>query len=222
MPVIPVASPKGGSGKSTTALVLATTLVAKGATVSLIDTDPQRTITKWAHESTSKYRTIVRTILDPNSLVDAIDAEAESKQFVIVDVQGRATMTIARTMSRADFVIIPMQAKTPDADEASEAIALIRDEERVLRRTIPHMALLTRTNAGVMTKEEREIIAQLANAGIRRFTTALNERTAFSRLHSFKLGLDELNPSIVNGVSSAIENADKLAGELVTHLTEGL
>jgi chromosome partitioning protein len=124
-------------------------------------------------------------------------------------------------MSRADFVIIPMQAKTPDADEASEAIELIRDEEKALRKTIPHRALLTRTNAGVMTKEEREIIGHLANAGIKRFTTPLNERTAFSRLHSFKLGLDELNPAIVNGVPSAIENANKLAAELITHLTEG-
>ncbi|MCC2654489.1 MAG: hypothetical protein K0Q60_4655, partial [Microvirga sp.] len=47
MPVVVVANPKGGAGKSTAALVLATTLVHLGATVSIIDADPNRPIMDW-------------------------------------------------------------------------------------------------------------------------------------------------------------------------------
>ncbi len=40
MPVIAFANPKGGSGKSTSALLLATELAVKGASVTIIDADP--------------------------------------------------------------------------------------------------------------------------------------------------------------------------------------
>ena len=48
MPVIVLASPKGGFGKSTTALVLGTTLAERGAKVTLIDADPNQPIVGWA------------------------------------------------------------------------------------------------------------------------------------------------------------------------------
>ncbi|OYQ22517.1 hypothetical protein CHR90_00210 [Elstera cyanobacteriorum] len=219
MPVIAVASPKGGAGKSTTALIVATTLAQKGASVLLIDTDPQKTTYKWAKNSPSKYAGIVKAVDDPRDLVSVIDEASTNVQFVIIDVQGRATLTMGRTMSRSDFVIIPMQAKTPDADEAAVAIQLIRDEEQTLRRAIPHKIVLTRTNTGVIKKEERENIARLDAAGIGRFQTHLNERTAFSRIHSYQLSLTELDPSAVNGLEQAIENAERFVGELLDTIT---
>lgn len=47
MPVITVANPKGGAGKSTTTLVLATTLAQQGASVVILDCDPNRPIEGW-------------------------------------------------------------------------------------------------------------------------------------------------------------------------------
>jgi len=41
MPVIVAANPKGGSGKSTTCIVSGTTLASQGASVRIIDADPQ-------------------------------------------------------------------------------------------------------------------------------------------------------------------------------------
>ncbi len=42
MPVISFANPKGGAGKTTSALLLATELAARGAAVTIIDADPER------------------------------------------------------------------------------------------------------------------------------------------------------------------------------------
>ena len=42
MPVIAFANPKGGAGKTTTALLLATELAAKKAAVTVIDADPEK------------------------------------------------------------------------------------------------------------------------------------------------------------------------------------
>jgi chromosome partitioning protein len=48
MPVIVFANPKGGAGKSTSAVILATQLALKGATVTAIDADPNRPVSQWA------------------------------------------------------------------------------------------------------------------------------------------------------------------------------
>jgi cellulose biosynthesis protein BcsQ len=47
MPTISFIQPKGGAGKSTSALILATEL-AKGAKVIVIDADPNAPIAKWS------------------------------------------------------------------------------------------------------------------------------------------------------------------------------
>ena len=214
MPIIAAANPKGGAGKSTTCLVLGTILAKEGATVRIIDTDVQQTVGKWA-QGGSQYRGIVRSVIEPRELVNAIDDEAAQNQFVIIDVQGRATVTMARAMSRADLVLIPMQPKAADADEAVTAIQLIREEEAVLRRTIDHRILFMRTNSAIPTKEEREIIESMKTVGVPSLTSHLNERTAFSRMIGMQCALDELDRQLVNGVPGAIENAESLAREVV-------
>ncbi len=54
MPVIAFANPKGGSGKSTSALLLATELAVKGASVTIIDADPERWISQWRNSLGSR------------------------------------------------------------------------------------------------------------------------------------------------------------------------
>ncbi|MCY3874936.1 MAG: AAA family ATPase [Rhodobacteraceae bacterium] len=46
MPVISFANPNGGAGKTTFALVLATQLSENGASVTIIDADPERWISQ--------------------------------------------------------------------------------------------------------------------------------------------------------------------------------
>lgn len=44
MPTIVFASPKGGAGKSTSAVILATELARGGAGVTILDADPNRPV----------------------------------------------------------------------------------------------------------------------------------------------------------------------------------
>ena len=46
MPTIVFASPKGGAGKSTSAVVLASELALRGAQVVVIDADPNRPVSQ--------------------------------------------------------------------------------------------------------------------------------------------------------------------------------
>jgi cellulose biosynthesis protein BcsQ len=51
VPTIVFASPKGGAGKSTAALLLATELALKGAGVTILDADPNKPMSQWASAS---------------------------------------------------------------------------------------------------------------------------------------------------------------------------
>src|SRR6476661_7594378 len=145
MPVISIANPKGGAGKSTTALVLGTTLASKGASVSIIDCDPNRPIQSWA---AGESKSSVRVLADvtESRIVPVIDEERAARQFVIVDLEGTASRMVSRAIARSDLVLIPMQASAVDAAQAARAVGLVKEEEQVMRREIPFRVLLTRTS----------------------------------------------------------------------------
>ncbi len=214
MPIIVAANTKGGSGKSTTCLILGTAFAQMGATVKIVDADPQGTIDSWS-QGTSKYREIVVTPKPGEDLTDLIDRLASQVQFVIIDVQGSANQELAAAMSRADLVLIPMRGKTADAEVATNAIALLRKQEKLFRRQITHGVMFVATNPVIKTREEREIREGVEAANIACLSTALNERTAFSHTFRFKLALDELSEKDTNGLGAALENAEALANEVI-------
>jgi chromosome partitioning protein len=213
MPVIVFANPKGGAGKSTSALVLALTLAEAGASVTVIDSDPNRPILDW--RSGASHST-VRVVGDAteSTIVHVIGAERERQQFVFVDLEGTASRLVSRAISRADLVVVPLQASAVDARQASRAVSLVQEEEDVLGRRINFRVLLTRTSPLIATKLEREIVGVLKGAELPQFTTHLNERQAFKAVFARRLSLPELDQTQVSGVPEAIANADKLANEL--------
>ena len=217
MPVVVAANTKGGSGKSTSSLILGTTLARMGATVRVIDADPQRTLMSWAGGQ-SRYREIVtapRPGVDLSDLIDEISAE---HQFVIIDVQGSANQELAAAMSRADLVTIPMRAKSADAEVAANAIGLLNSQQKLFRRSIPHGVVFIATNPIITTKEEKHIRESVRQLEIPCFKTSLHERTAFSHMFRFKVAIDELSSRETNGLETALENAENYANEVVHRL----
>ena len=53
-----------------------------------------------------------------------IEAAARKTPFVVVDLEGTASMMVAYAISRADLVIIPTQGSQLDAAQAAKAIKL--------------------------------------------------------------------------------------------------
>jgi chromosome partitioning protein len=214
LPVISIANPKGGAGKSTTALVLGTTLASKGASVSIIDCDPNQPIKAWATGSSTSTVRILSDITE-SRIVPVIDQERSERQFVIVDLEGTASRMVSRSIARSDLVLIPMQASAVDAAQAARAVGLVREEEQVLSRPIPLRVLFTRTSPQIPTRNEKLIMDELRGSGVPLLTTHLNQRTAFQSLFTYKLALEELDPSAVNGLEGAVANAYRLAGEII-------
>ncbi len=222
MPVIAIANPKGGAGKSTTALLLSQVLAAQGASVTIFDCDPNHPIKTWKFGSepetpvtlTTSPVEVIGDTTEANILT-RLDEYRAKRQFVILDLEGTASRLTSRALSRAQLVVIPIQASTVDADQAAKAIGLVMEEEQSFERKIPFRVVLTRTSPRVKTRLEQEIVKDLESAEIPTFREQINERAAFKAMFHYRLALDELDPSLVNGVGKAIQNAERFAAELI-------
>ena len=105
-----------------------------------------------------------------------------------------------------------------DARGSAKIIRLIRNQERMARRPIPHAVVLTRTSAAVTSRALRNVQKQLLQAGIEVFSTDLVERAAFRDLFDYGGGLVDLDPSQVSNVEKARINARIFAGEVLAKL----
>jgi len=218
MPTIVFASPKGGAGKSTSAVVLATELAGQGATVAIIDADPNKPVSRWANRPGRPASLTVVVDATEDSILDEIDRASLKAAFVIVDLEGTASLMVGYAISRADLVIIPTQGSLLDASEAVKAIRLIRNMEKTAGRAIPAAILFTRTSAAIRPRSLQAIEAEFASSGVRVLETQMHERDAFRAIFSFGGSLSDLDRSQVGNVLAAIANARAFAAEVLSIL----
>ena len=217
MPTISFIQPKGGAGKSTSALILAAEL-AKGAKVIVIDADPNAPIAKWSRRGGGTTNLEIVQADKEDSIFDLVDEAQKKAAFVIVDTEGVADLQAAYTISVSDFVIIPSQGSALDQDNAARAIKLIKDQERQTRRRIPHAVLFTRVNAAIRSRGMAAAESQLVEHAIDVFETRIIEREAFKAIFSFNTTIDNLNPEQVSGMDKAKTNAREFAREVIRRL----
>lgn len=220
MPTIVFASPKGGAGKSTSAILLATELALKNATVTVIDADPNKPLSQWARMDGRPENLTVLADVSEKTIIDDIEAAATRTSFVIVDLEGTANMMVAYAISRADLVVIPTQGSPLDGREGAKAVKLIRQQEKAFGKTIPYAVLFTRTSAALKPRTLRSIQDQFIQHGVRAFETQIHERDAYKALFSFGGTLSTLDRGTVRNVAEAIINARAFAGELISMLRE--
>src|SRR4051794_18747026 len=220
MPTIVFASPKGGVGKSTSAVVLASELARTGVNVVVIDADPNRPVSKWGKLDGKPASLAVVSDVTEGTIIDEIEACSTKVPFVVVDLEGTASMTVAYAISRADLVIIPVQGSQLDAAEAAKAIKLIRQQERAFARRIPYAVLFTRTSAVIRPRLLGHIRHELRAADVPIFAVQMHEREAFRAIFSFGGTIQTLQPSQVSNLAAAASNARAFAAEVLAILRE--
>jgi chromosome partitioning protein len=218
MPTIVFASPKGGAGKSTSAVILATELAQRGTSVTIIDADPNRPVTQWAQRPGKPESLIVAADISEETIIDTIEDAAGQTAFVVVDLEGTASMTVAYAISRAELVVIPVQGSQLDAAEAAKAIRLIRQQEKAFGRRIPYAVLFTRTSAAIKPRTFQHIRNEFEGRDIPTFETQMNERDAFRAIFSFGGAVGALDPTQVGGVAAAVTNARLFTAEVIAKL----
>lgn len=216
--ILSVLSPKGGCGKSTSALTLASVFADnKELSIAIVDADPRQSIARvWQSKRTeSKLLDSPFDIISDfseSTILDTLDEAREKYDLVIVDLEGVAGLMASYAAAASDMCLVPMRPSALDGDAAGSALKMIRDAGRTARREIPAKILITQTDAAIMTTSYRELIKELDAAGIPRLQTELIRRAAYERMIAEGKTLFELDKT--KAVLGAIANAALLGQEI--------
>jgi chromosome partitioning protein len=224
MPVITLLSPKGGVGKTTTALLLATELSAQGADVILIDADPNFPLSKWAALPGKPTNIEVIEEVDEETIIDTIGDARKRARYVIVDLEGRASGRVTNALLVSNLALIPMQGSALDSNEAARAFKNVRQVSKHRDKPLKFAAVLAKTQASsrLWPRELKQIIAGMAEAGIPMIGTALADRGAFRALFSFGGTLATMSGKDVGSLETARANAAAFTLDVLNILNEKL
>ncbi|MEM9044552.1 MAG: ParA family partition ATPase [Pseudomonadota bacterium] len=138
------AQQKGGAGKTTLLTQIAVQLAGQGKTVTLIDLDPQRTLSSWFDKRMQKMGDGGGLDLTETSewrAASDISKAAKASDFVLVDAPGSADMLGKIAMREADFAVVPCQPSMPDVWASEATLAMLNksgcDHVIVLNRCPP-------------------------------------------------------------------------------------
>ena len=120
-------------------------------------------------------------------------------------------------ISQSDLVLIPVQGSILDAQEAAEAIKLIKRAEQAFKRKIDFAILFTRMPAAIVSKNFSDIARQFSDSEIPVLEAQLIEREAFKTMFSMGRVLYDL-PEHTNGLQKAQHDSYKLAEAVVTRI----
>ena len=220
MPVITMMSPKGGVGKTTTAVLLATELAELGAKVIMIDADPNFPIAKWATLPNLPSNIEVLQQVDEEGIIDTIGEAQHSAGFVIVDLEGRASTRVTNALLMTHLALVPMAGSVLDSDQAERAFQSIRRASRAANREIAFRAVYTRTPASTLVRSRvaRSIVEGVEGAGIIALPTPIAERTAFKALFAEGGGL----ATMTSGKKGSLDNARANAKAFTTDVLDAL
>ena len=121
MAVITFANTKGGAGKTTAVLLLASELARRGLRVCVIDTDPQRWLSKWRDNADHRIDLTVITYVSITTLQQHVLDNRKKFDHVIVDLPGAQSPLLATAVGLSNHVIIPVQGSTMDAQGAARS-----------------------------------------------------------------------------------------------------
>lgn len=150
MKVISVLNQKGGVGKTTLSINLASALKAMGHSVLLVDADPQGSSMDWAaaREDNEPLFSVV-SCAKPTIHKTVADV-GSGKDFVIIDGAPRVTDLARSCIMASDLVLIPVQPSPYDIWASQEIVELIQEATIykpelkaafVINRKIPNTAI---------------------------------------------------------------------------------
>lgn len=166
--IITVAQQKGGSGKTTIAVNLAVSLLRRGHSVGLLDTDPQGSMGRWFLERLERLGDDAALEFSTSSAWGAsYESDKLKKRFdyVIIDTPPKIDSDLRPALRVADLVLVPVATSHVDLWATEGVLDLARREKCdtliVLNRTRPQ----TRLAVEVAAKAE-ELGAEVAGAQI--------------------------------------------------------
>lgn len=186
MKLISFVSFKGGAGKTTALMAIASMLLAKGHRVALFEADENAPLARWKENAeaigTWSERCLLSTC-DAPELVARAHAAAKTAgcAFALADTAGGGSDLNTLLLSNSELVVIPTALSVLDLDEALTTMEFVTETlARGIGRPIPARLLFTRFPQGRLKSTEQANLE--AVHPLPRFESRLTERAAFADL----------------------------------------
>jgi chromosome partitioning protein len=216
MPIISFAASKGGAGKTTLCLLIASELAVRGVPVTVLCTDPQHSAHKWS------LRAAAAGNLPSNLNVERIDTEAifnerletsADTDLVLIDVQGALNQYLTIALAAADVTVVPSRATYMDV---VEAVAIFEFANRL--KTANLRLVLNEVKAvDTRTVAFTEAVRLVHSKQIPVFNTMVTQRAVYAQFSIDAGSLDRLviDPSKADQVAKARLNIGRLMAEIL-------
>lgn len=175
-----VVNTKGGVGKTTTAVHLATMLCRKGKTL-LIDGDPQTSAASWAawrRDNPIYIPSPTTTCLTGKAIFNEGKALSLGFDNTVVDVGGRDASGLRSALLLANKAIVPVGASNLDAAAMADMLEIL-ELAKDYNPDLEVRVLLTRIDP--RTKDAAEMLDFLIEQKIKVFKNKVCERVVFRR-----------------------------------------
>lgn len=209
--IISLLNQKGGVGKTTLAVHLATSLAQQGQKVLLVDADPQGSALDWS-ASREGERLVPVVGLPSRNLHKEIQSHLANYDTIIIDGPPRVNELARACILASDIVLIPVQPSPYDIWAAKEIIDLLQ-EATIFKEELKSAFVINRKI--VNTAIGRDVAEALADFEPPVLSSAICQRVAFAESAAQGSTVLEMDPA-----GSAAQEIQQLTRELLAFAEE--
>lgn len=204
--IISVLNQKGGVGKTTLSIHIASTFALAGKSTLLIDADVQRSALDWA--ASREIEPIFNVVgISTNSIHKESRLLGDKYDFIVIDGPPRIYDVAKSAIAASDIILIPLQPSPYDVWSAKEVVDLIGEVKETLAiyKTIKAAFVINRRIPNAVIGRDVEEALQHYNLPV--LKTHLYQRVIYAE-------------TAARGTSAIEEDPDSLAGKEIKALVE--
>lgn len=204
MKTVAIISQKGGAGKTTLALHLATSSALQGRNTAIIDLDPQASAANWSDRRVAEVPVVLSAHASrlSHEIGRVKDMDGD---LLIIDTAPHSDSAALEAAKAADLILVPCRPAILDIEAISNTLNLVKTTGKPIFVVMNAVA-----PQGNEATEAAEAIAEL---GVEVCPVQLRQRVAFSRALISGQSAEEYEPD-----GKAAQEASQLHAFMCEHL----